>query len=254
VEGAVFMHVWSSVLIAVGACTTSACLIVPFKAKPVTETSAGAINRDVLQPGTPRKSVTEMFGNSVVAAGPHLAWARTQFSNSGVFFAGVGYYYSLGGAGRIWRTQNLMIEFDEQDRVRQHRIVSDSVLLPEVDKLLNDGSFETPIFTVPVTLTFPVEGSRTAGRLTLSDAGISWAVGKKAKVEAAPAALTNVRHRKTCPAPDTSKPERINENLCASFDLQTSGKPIHITARVSARDLFMLVAYARKFSLKRSSR
>jgi hypothetical protein len=253
VEGTVFMRLWSSVPIAVAACTLSGCLIVPYKAKPITETSAGAVNRDVLQPGTPRTSVTEVFGDSLVAAGPHLAWVRVQFSNSGMFFFAAGYYSAVDWDGRVWQTQNLMIEFDEQDRVRQHRIVSDSMLLPEVDKLLNDGSLETPTFTAPVTVTFVVERVsrvfpiRATERLTLSEDGISWARGNKAKVEAAPAALTNVRHRKGCPAPNTSQPERLNENLCASFDLQISGKPMHVTARVSARDLFMLVAYARKF-------
>jgi hypothetical protein len=233
------------------------CIYVPYKAKARTESSAGPINRDVLQPGTPRTSVTEMFGNAVVAAGPHLTWARDQFSDSGAFFFAVGGGpQGPGGVidsdSRYWQTQNLMIEFDEQDRVNQHRIVTDSKLLPEVEKLLNDGTLETPTFTPPVTLTFVVErgspiSTRVTERLTLSEGGISWAARHKPNLQVSPAALINVRHRKSCPAPETLELEHMNETLCASFDLQTAEKPIHVTERVSARDFFVLVAYARKF-------
>ena len=226
------------------------CLILPYKAEPATMASVGSINRDLLRPGTPRTSLTEMFGDSIVAAGPHLAWARTQFSNGGLAIE----YIQFGSPNsdtRSWQTQNLMIEFDEQDRVRQYRVLDDSMLLPEVEKLLNDGSLDTPTFIAPVTLKFAAFDRSTllptTGRLTLSESGISWTRGKKAKAEAAPVALSNVRHRKTCPAPDTREPYRMKETLCASFDLQTSGMPIHLTARVTARDLFVLLAYARKF-------
>jgi hypothetical protein len=197
-----------------------------------------------------------MFFNSIVATGPHLTWARAQFSNSGFFLslmAPTGDSYT--SATRNWQAQNLMIEFDEQDRVRQHRIVSDSKLLPEVDKLLKDRSLEEPSFAKPVILNLAIEAfygssARPTGRLTLSEGGVSWFVDRMPKVRAAPAALTNVRHRKTCPRPDTSEPELWNENLCASFDLiQTSGMPVHVTTRVSAQDFFVLVAYARKFQL-----
>jgi hypothetical protein len=228
---------------------------VPYKAKPITQTSGGTINRDVLQPGTPRTSVTGMLFTSVVATGPHLTWARVQFSNSGVF---LGWLDLTGNSDssttRNWQAQNLMIEFDEQDRVRRHHIVSDSKLLPEVDKLLNDGSLEEPNFTTPVKLVLPIEAfdespARPTGRLTLSEGGISWVVDRMPKVKAVPAALTNVRHRRTCPRPtDTSDPELWIETLCASFDLlRTSGLPLRVTTRVSAQDLFVLVAYARKF-------
>jgi hypothetical protein len=117
-----------------------------------------------------------------------LFWARVQFSDSGLFLGWLGPTGDPDSSTtRNWQAQNLMIEFDEQDRVRQHHIVSDSKLLPEVDKLLNDGSLEEPNFTTPVTLMLPIKAfygspAHPTGRLTLSKGGISWFVDRMPKV------------------------------------------------------------------------
>lgn len=109
------------------------CVIVPMKLPTRLEESVGGrkmtLPMGAIVPGTTtREEIGQRFGAIAVDSGvPGLYWGRFQKSTWGLGFGTLLPAPYVGG-GRVWRVANLLVTFDDHDRVRSFAVAREEEL------------------------------------------------------------------------------------------------------------------------------
>ena len=116
-------------ILAVAALAESGCVLVPMKMTTRFEDSEGrmvTLPKGVIVRGTTtREEVAARFGSIEIESGvPGLYWGRARKSTWGLGFATVLPTVYAGG-GRSWGIVNLLVTFDDRDRVTDYAIIGD---------------------------------------------------------------------------------------------------------------------------------
>ena len=151
----------------------SACIVVPVRVPELNRNAVGVdehLDFSFLKPGITRRSeVTKNLEAIDTRADEHFFWGRWLSSK---WYVGGG-TIGAGGGDRVWGTHNILIQFDQQDLVRQWEIVDGKSLDSQLDAL--NGQNATAV-SIPVSL--PARRSeQVPGQLTLKSDSIEYSAG-----------------------------------------------------------------------------
>lgn len=153
----------------------SGCLAAPIRAPTKTRNTSGALGKKLdlgfIQVGTTtREEVRQKLGwIDTGVTDDRLFLGRWADSSWGVAWAAGGEYAAAGGWNRVWKTHNLVLDFDEKGIVQQMSIVPDNDILRTLSEQVSKEPTRSLNLSTPIEL--PVEyirqGKRFLGTLVL---------------------------------------------------------------------------------------
>lgn len=132
-----------------GCALLAGCLMVPVRTPKAIKGPEGSIKKldmKFLAPGsTSRAEVLDKLGAVNAAPGyDRFLWARWKQSAWAVAWMVGSYGGGAAGANRMWGSENLLVSFDDDGKVKEYRRVSDGKLAAELRRVLKS---ESPLAT-----------------------------------------------------------------------------------------------------------
>ena len=131
-------------LLTAGCALLAGCIVVPVRTPKAVQGPTGRIKKldmKFLAPGsTSRAEVLDKLGAINAAPGfDHFLWARWKQSTWAVAWAvSAGYGTGAGDINRLWGSENLLVVFDADGKVKEYRRVSEGHLTRELRALLKN--------------------------------------------------------------------------------------------------------------------
>ena len=165
------------------------CIIVPPTRVTTSIKTVGGTTARLAPPAevgkSTRQQVEEQYRVFAVDSGiPKLFWARYMQSKWYVAIA-------PGPATRVWKTQNILVTFDEDERVKTFEVVPDDGLLPRLKELQSWGAIAPLDISSPIPIECTIdtlEVPHAPWRFEISSSGLNsrlekpaWNASKEAK-------------------------------------------------------------------------